>query len=265
MGTAEDLSSILQFIGHICTTDPAETDAVSKTKESKIQVELKTGEPSDLVYRPTGPQLCRKCDLVAEEPLITPCFHVFCANCLTEAEASFSMLDHPLCTAQGCGEYYEDAEHYFPDEATEDDTDPTSVEISESGMSIRQLEKAIKRCKSLPEGEVQDWVDPDTNKLWCSSKARFVKEQLIQAVKSGKKVILFTQWHPLVATLQRVCGEEAITCCQYTGKVTAANKIKAADAFQKDLSVMVMIATLKSAGVGLNLTAGSVAINIDSR
>ena len=68
----------------------------------------------------------------------------------------------------------------------------------------------------------------------------------------------------MVRLIEFMCKEEGWGSCTYAGHVTATKKDEAIEAFSTKKDKRVMVATLKSAGIGLNLTAARRVVNMDS-
>lgn len=79
--------------------------------------------------------------------------------------------------------------------------------------------------------------------------ADFIKNHLA----NGKKLIVFCALHEVVDMLQKIFPN-AVTV---TGRDTAMSKQNSVDAFQNDPDVMLIICSIKAAGVGLTLTSSS--------
>ena len=79
--------------------------------------------------------------------------------------------------------------------------------------------------------------------------ADFIKNHLA----NGKKLIVFCALHEVVDMLQKIFPN-AVTV---TGRDTATSKQNSVDAFQNDPDVMLIICSIKAAGVGLTLTSSS--------
>lgn len=82
-------------------------------------------------------------------------------------------------------------------------------------------------------------------------------EMAENAIEMGRKVIIFTSFTEELEILQHHFGKLAV---KHNGPMTTAAKQKSVDAFQQNDKVKVFIGNIKSAGVGITLTEGTVVI-----
>jgi SWI/SNF-related matrix-associated actin-dependent regulator 1 of chromatin subfamily A len=94
---------------------------------------------------------------------------------------------------------------------------------------------------------------------------RFIAAQAIpytiemaeNAIELGRKVIIFTSFTEELEILQNHFGKIAV---KHNGPMTTTQKQKSVDAFQSNPKIKVFIGNIKSAGVGITLTEGTVVI-----
>ena len=82
-------------------------------------------------------------------------------------------------------------------------------------------------------------------------------EMAENAIEMGRKVIIFTSFTEELEILQHHFGKLAV---KHNGPMTTLAKQKSVDAFQQNDKVKVFIGNIKSAGVGITLTEGTVVI-----
>lgn len=82
-------------------------------------------------------------------------------------------------------------------------------------------------------------------------------EQAEIAIEEGNKVIIFTTFTDELEELQEHFGKK---CVVHYGPMNDSEKQRSVDKFQKNKSKKVFIGNIKSAGVGITLTEGSVVI-----
>ena len=95
-----------------------------------------------------------------------------------------------------------------------------------------------------------------------SAKLDRMEELVDEAVSSGKKVVIFSNWTQMTDAVQerlqsKYCG--AII----TGETKDAERQKMVDMFQNDDDVKFIVGTVGAMGTGLTLTAGTVEIFLD--
>lgn len=86
-------------------------------------------------------------------------------------------------------------------------------------------------------------------------------ELLSESISSNQKVVVFTQFLGMVAIMETYL--KSIRCNHVTLTGSSRNRGAIIDTFNNDLSCKVIICSLKAAGVGIDLTAGSVVIHYD--
>ena len=82
-------------------------------------------------------------------------------------------------------------------------------------------------------------------------------EMAENAIEMGRKVIIFTSFTEELEILQHHFGKLAV---KHNGPMTTKSKQKSVDDFQNNDKVKVFIGNIKSAGVGITLTEGTVVI-----
>lgn len=82
-------------------------------------------------------------------------------------------------------------------------------------------------------------------------------EMAENAIEMGRKVIIFTSFTEELEILQNHFGKIAV---KHNGPMTTLQKQKSVDAFQQNAKIKVFIGNIKSAGVGITLTEGTVVI-----
>jgi SNF2 family DNA or RNA helicase len=86
---------------------------------------------------------------------------------------------------------------------------------------------------------------------------------LIQnAISSGHKILLFSQFTSLLDNLQKRLVKEQISFYTLTGATSKENRAKMVEQFNKD-DIPVFCISLKAGGTGLNLTAADIVIHFD--
>lgn len=82
-------------------------------------------------------------------------------------------------------------------------------------------------------------------------------EMAENAIEMGRKVIIFTSFTEELEILQNHFGKIAV---KHNGPMTTIQKQKSVDSFQQNAKIKVFIGNIKSAGVGITLTEGTVVI-----
>jgi SWI/SNF-related matrix-associated actin-dependent regulator 1 of chromatin subfamily A len=82
-------------------------------------------------------------------------------------------------------------------------------------------------------------------------------ELVDSAIEQGNKVIIFTSFHDEMEALSDYYGNK---CVLHNGRMNIRDKQNSVDRFQTDSKVKVFIGNIKSAGVGITLTASNVVV-----
>lgn len=82
-------------------------------------------------------------------------------------------------------------------------------------------------------------------------------EMAENAIEMGRKVIIFTSFTEELEAIANHFGKKAV---KHNGPMSSTNKQKSVDAFQNNDKVKVFVGNIKSAGVGITLTEGTVVI-----
>ena len=94
-----------------------------------------------------------------------------------------------------------------------------------------------------------------------SAKLDRMEELVEEAVESGKKVVVFSNWTQMTAPIaQRLAKYNPAVI---TGEINADTRQQMIDKFQKDNSCKVILGTSGAMGTGITLTAGTVEIFLD--
>jgi SWI/SNF-related matrix-associated actin-dependent regulator 1 of chromatin subfamily A len=86
------------------------------------------------------------------------------------------------------------------------------------------------------------------------AKVEATLEAVQERLEAGEKVVVFSSYTGVIERLREELGDQARVI---TGATPAAQRQAAADAFQEDPGVRVLLGNLVAAGVGLTLTAGT--------
>ncbi len=117
--------------------------------------------------------------------------------------------------------------------------------IAKSRFSILQALGELRRIASLPETETEGAVE--------SPKREMLRELLKELVESGHKVLVFANFLDALEGIAEDLAGAGIPFLRMTG--ATRNRKELVDKFQTNGKYKVFLMTLKTGGVGLNLTA----------
>ncbi len=138
--------------------------------------------------------------------------------------------------------FYEERRSYYKEHIEQS--------IATQGLEKSQLEifKALtelRRIASVPESLSSDTI--------ASPKIDMLMENLLQAVANDHKVVVFFNYIAGIEIVGEALEKEGIRYATMTGATN--NREKVVTEFQTDTECKVLLMTLKTGGVGLNLTA----------
>jgi SNF2 family DNA or RNA helicase len=117
--------------------------------------------------------------------------------------------------------------------------------IQGSQFFIFQALNELRQIASVPEAVSEDRVE--------SAKSELLIEQLMDAVANGHKVLVFVNFLAAIESVSAKLAEMGIGYVAMTGATRDREAL--VNRFQNDADCKVFLATLKTGGTGLNLTA----------
>lgn len=205
--------------------------------------------------------LCHKCADPSDDPWVTSCLHVYCRECLTSLlwEAKKQGQDRGVCME--CDNEFETSE---PCEGLNELGYGVETEATQGSTLGSLQDRSGKRRSSSKETESNlDWINLPGD-LLPSTKTVAAKLQIQDWLgkSPSNKIIVYTQFLDMIRILGKICDIEGWEFVQYHGKMSFEARDKAIAEF-KEGSKRILLATLKTGGLGLNLTAASKVILLD--
>lgn len=137
------------------------------------------------------------------------------------------------------------------------------VEISnapEYNLAAADLAEYLRQYKECSDWEIRRKMRMEALVRFMTLRSLATIGKIPQAVDfirtfldSGKKLIVFCSLHDIVDELKKAFPKSVTV----TGRDNPVNKQAAVDAFQNNPSILLIICSIKAAGVGLTLTAAS--------
>ena len=137
--------------------------------------------------------------------------------------------------------YYEDRRRYYYDMIN---NRITTQGLEKSQIHILQALNELRQIASCPENK-RDYI--------TSSKKELLINNVKDAVANGHKVLIFTNY---LASIKSICESlttEGINHLSMTG--STKNRQELVEKFQTDSTYQAFVMTLKTGGIGLNLTS----------
>lgn len=117
--------------------------------------------------------------------------------------------------------------------------------IAKSQFFILQALNELRQIASNPESKSDNSIS--------SSKRSVLMHNILDAVANNHKILVFTNFIKTIENITEDLEEKGIKYLSMTG--ATKNRQELVDRFQRDKSCKVFVMTLKTGGVGLNLTA----------
>ena len=122
-------------------------------------------------------------------------------------------------------------------------------EYIEKNADTKSVDEMLKYQKLTENTILRQWLAHTMLKRTIKLAKKCIKE--------GHKVIIFCSYDDEINSLREAFGG---ICVYHNGKINEKKKNEAVEKFQNDSNIKVFIGNITSAGVGLTLTAGDVAI-----
>lgn len=131
--------------------------------------------------------------------------------------------------------------------------------IQRKGIILKIL-TALKQCCNHPA----QFLDIKNPKISESGKMELLVDVLGNIMDNGEKVIIFTQYVEMGKIIQDLISKKFKTEVLFLhGSLSLKEKARLIDTFQENPDYKIFVATLKTGGTGLNLTAAQNVIHYD--
>ena len=120
--------------------------------------------------------------------------------------------------------------------------------LQKSQFHILQALSDLRQIASCPEVKTEGTI--------ISPKKEVLMEYMIDAIANGHKVLIFSNYVGAVNTIEQALNQANIGHVVMTGSST--NRQQIVERFQQDPSIRAFVMTLKTGGLGLNLTAADI-------
>jgi len=207
-----------------------------------------------------GLDLCRQCDksissdtprLEAEDEelgarcYVLPCFDLLCAECFEPYKASFDgradtdAVTCPFCAGQIAAQY-----------------------VAITGSSAEEMNVAPDDglAKENPPPVPPSYGGPHTKTRALLRDLAHMREESAAWVARGEpplKCVVFSEFTSHLSLIERALNDQGYTFVRIDGTMSLNKRKMALDALASDDSVTILLASIKAAGQGLNLTAAS--------
>ncbi|CAL0308642.1 unnamed protein product [Lupinus luteus] len=257
--------------GHIKVTHAGEDIQETMDMLAQSGLDPTSGEYTSIRYSLLFGGYCVRCKEWCRLPLITPCRHLLCLDCVS--------IDNMKCTYPGCGKLYEmqspdtlarpenpNPKWPVPKDLIElqpsykqDNWDPDWQSTSSSKVSylIQRLKALQETNKDLSfyEDHINYEMDTTNNLPFHMRHTKSFQESSItsQANMNPDKVLIFSQFLEHIHVIEQQLTIARIKYAGMYSPMHSCNKKKSLAMFQNDSSCMVLVMD-GSAALGLDLS-----------
>lgn len=202
--------------------------------------------------------MCAKCGKLPEDPHMVSCQHTYCWDCLVDLEnkAAINSTDSAKCVI--CSKIYTGKTRYSMQELDSQNL------ANQSQPDDSNINKKNASYKANVQHAIGQWIDESGNML-PSAKTMAFKSQIMNYLEEdpNTKIVVYTQFMSLIYILAKICDIEKWGSLQLHGGMSQRARANSIKTFVNDHSKSVMLATLKTGGVGLNLVMATRVIMMD--
>lgn len=206
---------------------------------------------------------CAQCGAdPAKEPKLTDCSHIYCSPCVARLQIEAASTGSSLhCTS--CSTIFTGATDFDPEYTRE-----TQLEAKRAAEAGGAKGKGKGRAKTGKASGSKDQAVPLLSKVagvvpLPSAKTLAIKAQILNWIEDRAdgdpplKVIVFTQFLPIIDIMEKMCNAEGWIALKFRGDMTMDARNNEIKKFEKSQDPTILTSTLKTGGVGLNLTMAS--------
>ncbi|KAJ5199656.1 hypothetical protein N7491_009546 [Penicillium cf. griseofulvum] len=240
--------------------------------ERIVQIRQKKGTEGEYLRR-----ICPRCkDLVDETKafVVTSCQHIYCKACFDDLPDQGGKTDTVTRVCSICEKSIEWAG--YSDDAPKDSSKkrkkPTPKKKGTT-FSKKRAKKSFMKDVLLRDPSDDEWDEPGDNEAdWVSeigdrmpsAKTIAVRDLVANWVKDDEdtKIVIFTQFLKTAQLLEFMCEEQGwkYSLVHHREGISREKQI---EQFGKEKDIRIMISSLKTGGIGLNLTMANKCILVD--
>ena len=203
--------------------------------------------------------LCSACRQPPVDAHITSCFHIYCYTCIEELQHYAARNGKESATCTECGVDYTGVE---PCQLGNDLGYDESVAASDTASNASSSPPRGNKKRGRPSKKAladdmagTDWIGLKGEVL-PSTKTIACKAQILEWIEADPtcKIIIYTQFMPVIRILAKVCNTEGWNHVSYKGDMSQDARDKSIKKFAADPDCNIMLCSLRCGGLGLNLT-----------
>ncbi|KAL8962518.1 MAG: hypothetical protein Q9193_001088 [Seirophora villosa] len=210
---------------------------------------ISTSDAAEFSKRTT----CPRCESPPEHAYVTSCMHVYCHECLL-AMATIAAASDERTKCLVCESVYNGTEPCGGMKELNHDI----------GTGLAADGNAAKKKRHKAPKDLLKWIRRREGVL-PSTKSAGVVDQIDRWLteEPEKKIIVFSQWRMMLQIVEQDCRKQGWGYCTYHGGMTNKQREKSIAQFADEPDKLILVASLKCGGLGLNLTMASKIICVD--
>lgn len=240
------------------------TEAIDLDEDEKVRTITGQAAYENLsLMAEAGWDVCRNCAkrISSENPqgamededgvrcYVLPCYDLVCADCFAPEKASFDGIPNeqavscPFCSAAIAAQYVGFSGATAQEIKIAPDDTMAEADSEEDGNMVRAAYKK-----------------PHTKTRALLADIAFMKKESEPLEAAGEpplKCVVFSEFTSHLDLIERALGDNGYKFVRIDGKMSLNNRKKSLDALASDDSITILLASIKAAGQGLNLTAAS--------
>lgn len=131
------------------------------------------------------------------------------------------------------------------------------AELACGEVTVRNVLTQLLRLSQCTGGYVRNDIDGIIQEV-SSAKLKALEDVLDSCIEEGKKVVMFARFVPEIDAIEKLLKKKGISYSLIKGDVKDRNE--QVSQFQTDSNIKVFVGQLQTTGMGLTLTAASVAV-----
>lgn len=137
--------------------------------------------------------------------------------------------------------------------------------LAEDLSSISPTDTQVTGKKKKKAQTQEDDLIELPGEVLCSAKTRAAKAQILAWLEEEplQKIIIYSQFIPMIRILEKVCRSERWGFSLYTGNMSQDARTNSLGEFADKPEKKILLASLRAGGLGLNLTMASRVLLLD--
>ncbi|KIV92519.1 hypothetical protein PV10_03810 [Exophiala mesophila] len=224
--------------------------------------------------------ICSACRSYPDTPVCTSCFHIYCEECIALMKLESEQSGQDKMSCKECDTIFDET---WPTEGLAELGFLNKDNRRKAGLLKERRKEPIRASRGPFEsrrlsGRVfddEDFESKPKSQHWIKlmNKGSVLPSAKLLATKAAilnwrencpqEKIIIFSQWLGLCHILSQMCKEEGWGCVMLNGTMSMDGRDRSITQFRDNPNTIIMICSLKTGGVGLNLTMASKVIILD--